>query len=160
MFGWIGDRIKDLKNALGGLADAGSKQTGLKTSTGAASVFSSGYANGGIVGDISGARVIGHATGGIFNREHVATFAEGGKSEAIIPLQNEAAMAPFVEAVATRLAQIQGNQEQEVTYGAESAQQPIYAIVGTLIADDAGLKKLERKLTIIRKSEDGRILNQ
>ena len=29
----------------------------------------------------------GHATGGIFNREHIARFAEGNKAEAVIPLE-------------------------------------------------------------------------
>ena len=31
---------------------------------------------------------IGHADGGIFNQEHIARFAEGGKPEAIIPLHS------------------------------------------------------------------------
>lgn len=30
----------------------------------------------------------GHAEGGIFNQEHIARFAEGGKAEAVVPLDN------------------------------------------------------------------------
>ena len=95
----------------------------------------------------------GHASGGVFNREHVARFAEGNKAEAIIPLENESAMQPFVDAVANGLtatlmplvANISGGQNQL---------QPLY--VGTLIADDNGLKELERKMRIIRIKEERR----
>lgn len=94
----------------------------------------------------------GHATGGIFNREHVARFAEGNKAEAIIPLENGSAMQPFVDAVADGLtaslgpllAGMQGNQQL----------QPLY--VGTLIADESSLKELERKMEVIRMQENRR----
>lgn len=99
------------------------------------------------------ASLVGHSTGGVFNREHIARFNEGNKPEAIIPLDTESAMQPFVDAVANGLtatlmplvASVTGNQDQR---------QPVY--VGTLIADDSGLKELERKMRIIRIKEERR----
>jgi tape measure domain-containing protein len=95
----------------------------------------------------------GHAVGGVFNREHIARFAEGNKAEAIIPLENQSAMQPFVDAVANGLtatlmplvANISGGQQQL---------QPLY--VGTLIADERSLRELERKMQIIRMQETKR----
>lgn len=95
----------------------------------------------------------GHATGGVFNREHVARFAEGNRAEAIIPLENAGAMQPFVDAVANGItaslmpivANISGGQNQ---------MQPLY--VGTLIADDRSLKELQRKMQVIQLQEDTR----
>lgn len=97
----------------------------------------------------------GHATGGVFNREHWARFAEGNKAEAIIPLENRTAMQPFVDAVsngltaslAPMMATISGNNNGNNL-------QPLY--VGTLIADEKGLKELERKMQIIRIKEEKR----
>lgn len=97
----------------------------------------------------------GHATGGIFNREHYAKFAEGNKAEAIIPLENSGAMQPFVDAVSqgivTVLAPILANNN-----GGGGAQQlrPLY--VGTLVADDRGLKELNQRMQIIEEREDQR----
>ena len=96
---------------------------------------------------------IGHATGGIFNREHIARFAEGNKAEAVIPLENAGAMQPFVDAVANGItaslmpiiANISSNQGQL---------QPLY--VGTLIADDRSLRELQRKMQIIQLQETTR----
>lgn len=95
----------------------------------------------------------GHATGGVFNREHIARFAEGNKAEAVIPLENAGAMQPFVDAVANGItaslmpivANISGNQGQL---------QPLY--VGTLIADERSLKELNRKMQIIQLQENNR----
>lgn len=95
----------------------------------------------------------GHATGGIFNREHIARFAEGNKAEAVIPLENAGAMQPFVDAVANGItaslmpivANISGNQGQL---------QPLY--VGTLIADERSLRELNRKMQVIQLQENKR----
>ena len=95
----------------------------------------------------------GHATGGVFNREHIARFAEGNKAEAVIPLENAGAMQPFVDAVANGItaslmpivANISGNQGQL---------QPLY--VGTLIADERSLKELNRKMQVIQLQENKR----
>lgn len=102
----------------------------------------------------------GHATGGVFNREHIARFAEGNKAEAIIPLENETAMQPFVDAVANGLTQslapIMSSITNKIAGGAGGAgQQPLY--VGTLIADERGLKELNRKMKIINATETSRI---
>lgn len=102
------------------------------------------------VGSAAGLSLSGHASGGIFNREHVARFAEGNKAEAIIPLENNRAMQPFVDAVSQGLTQSlapmfasgMGNSQQL---------QPLY--VGTLIADERSLKELERKMEVIRLQE-------
>lgn len=98
------------------------------------------------------ARLRGHATGGVFNREHVARFAEGNKAEAIIPLQNDTAMQPFVDAVSNGL--LSSLMPVLSVSGGGSDLPPVY--VGTLIADDKGLKELERKLKVIRVSEERR----
>lgn len=102
-----------------------------------------------------------HATGGIFNREHIAHVAEGNKAEAIIPLENAGAMQPFVDAVAGGLAQYLGpvlanmqNTQQSTTTVVNDALPPMY--VGTLIADDRSLRELERRMQVIRMTESNR----
>jgi len=98
----------------------------------------------------------GHAEGGIFNREHLALLNEGNKAEAVIPLENASAMQPFVDAVSNgltaSLAPILANMGSSNSNS--DSLQPLY--VGTLIADDKGLKELERRMKIIRVSEDRR----
>ena len=97
----------------------------------------------------------GHATGGVFNREHWAKFAEGNKAEAIIPLENESAMQPFVDAVSNGLtASLAPIVASINTNNSSNNLQPLY--VGTLAADERGLKELERKMQIIRVKEDRR----
>lgn len=106
----------------------------------------------------------GHASGGIFNREHIARVSEGNKAEAIIPLQDAGAMQPFVDAVAGGLSQYLGpvlanmqNSTQQPAYaGAEASNElpPMY--VGTLIADERSLRELERRMRVIRMSESNR----
>ena len=97
----------------------------------------------------------GHANGGVFNREHWARFAEGNKAEAIIPLENRTAMQPFVDAVSNgltaSLAPIMAGMNNNNN---SNSLQPLY--VGTLIADERGLKELERKMQIIRIKEERR----
>lgn len=105
-------------------------------------------------------RLSGHASGGVFDREHIARVSEGNKAEAIIPLENQSAMQPFVDAVAGGLAQYLGpvlanmQQAQPAYAGADNTMPPLY--VGTLIADDRGLRELERKMQIIRLKETRR----
>ena len=133
-FDWIGSAIDKLKDFFG--LNSKAKSTDIS------------YADGG-----SSGTSIGHATGGIFNREHIARFAEGNKAEAVIPLENAGAMQPFVDAVANGItaslmpiiANISGSQGQL---------QPLY--VGTLIADERSLKELSRKMQIIQLQENKR----
>lgn len=135
-FDWVNDGIKKLKEFFG------LKDKAKKTDTDTSDADSSD----------SGTKT-GHATGGIFNREHIARFAEGNKAEAVIPLENAGAMQPFVDAVANGItaslmpivANISGGQNQ---------MQPLY--VGTLIADDRSLKELQRKMQVIQLQEDTR----
>ena len=116
--------------------------------------LSSKNANISVSANVGGGR--GHADGGVFNREHWARFAEGNKAEAIIPLENASAMQPFVDAVsngltaslAPILATANSNNNNSNNL------QPLY--VGTLIADEKGLKELERKMQIIRVKEERR----
>lgn len=97
--------------------------------------------------------LIGHATGGVFDREHIARLNEGNKREAVIPLENNTAMQPFVDAVSSGIvaslvpmvAQINSN---------NSGMPPMY--VGTLVADERGLKQLYKKFELIRAQEDAR----
>lgn len=94
-----------------------------------------------------------HATGGVFNREHIARFAEGNKAEAIIPLENSSAMQPFVDAVANGLTAALMPMVAAVS-GQGSQMQPLY--VGTLIGDERSLKELARKVTIMQIEEESR----
>ena len=187
-FGKVGDwfkgGFKDIKNGLDKLAQKGSKITGKKTSHGTASVWSSDYANGGIVNKMDKVYRIkpigGHAVGGIFGKEHIARFAEGNKKEAIIPLENAAAMNPFADAIAKRIvgATSAGNTGMSVetlsdlvtnsVISALSAMQqansqtqrsgniPVVIQAGTVIADDRSLRQLNRKLQVINMQENKR----
>lgn len=96
----------------------------------------------------------GHKVGGIFNREHIARFAEGNKAEAIIPLENETAMKPFVDAVSNGLTSALMPLIANISVGQQSQLQPLY--VGTLIADERGLKELSRKMEVIQLEEKAR----
>ena len=97
--------------------------------------------------------VYGHATGGIFNREHIARFAEGNKAEAVIPLENAGAMQPFVDAVANGITASLMPIVANIS-GSQSQLQPLY--VGTLIADERGLKELNRKMQVIQLQDNKR----
>lgn len=95
----------------------------------------------------------GHATGGIFSREHIARFAEGNRAEAVIPLENATAMQPFVDAISRGILEglaptmlQSGNSNQNLP--------PLY--VGTLVADERGLKQLYKKFELIRVQENAR----
>ena len=94
----------------------------------------------------------GHATGGVFNREHWAKFAEGNKAEAIIPLENRSAMQPFVDAVSDGLTASLAPIVSSMNASNNNSMQPLY--VGTLIADERSLKELQRKMQIIQLQED------
>ena len=132
LFGWINDGISKLRTFFG-LND--------KAATTKVNVPSSGGTK------------TGHATGGIFNREHIARFAEGNKAEAVIPLENAGAMQPFVDAVANGITASLMPIVANIS-GGQSQMQPLY--VGTLIADERGLKELNRKMQVIQLQENAR----
>lgn len=99
-----------------------------------------------------GAIRVGHATGGIFNREHIARFAEGNKAEAVIPLENYSAMRPFVDAISNGI--IEGLAPSMLAVaggGGGNNLPPMY--VGTLIADERGLKELYKKFELYEAKE-------
>jgi tape measure domain-containing protein len=92
---------------------------------------------------------LGHARGGIFNREHIARFAEGNKAEAVIPLENAAAMQPFVDAISTGI--LQGIMPAMANGNSSQSLPPMY--VGTLIADERGLQQLYKKFEVYEAKE-------
>ena len=103
---------------------------------------------------------IGHAKGGVFKKEHIARLSEGNKIEAILPVENPSAMAKVRRAIFggepiemfNRLVNdIISAQPSPIIYGGNQQPTPIY--VGTLIADERGLRELERKLYNIRIAE-------
>lgn len=112
---------------------------------------SNGARGGGAGGSAS---LAGHARGGIFDREHIARFAEGNKREAIIPLENPGAMKPFVDAVSGGLISTLAPVLASANAAPSSQLPPLY--VGTLIADDRGIEQLYRKFQIIQLQENDR----
>lgn len=100
------------------------------------------------------ASLAGHARGGIFDREHIARFAEGNKREAIIPLENPGAMKPFVDAVSGGLISTLAPVLASANAAPANTLPPLY--VGTLIADDRGIEQLYRKFQIIQLQENDR----
>ena len=96
----------------------------------------------------------GHAKGGIFDREHIARFAEGNKAEAIIPLEDNSAMQPFVDAISTGI--IQGIAPTLASNGGGSGNNlpPMY--VGALVADERGLQELFKKFEVYEAKEMAR----
>lgn len=105
-------------------------------------------------GSSSGASRAGHARGGVFNREHVARFAEKNKAEAIIPLEENTAMRPFVDAVSDGLVSSLAPLVAQSNMANSNGLPPMY--VGTLIADERGLKQLYKKFEVIRLQENDR----
>jgi hypothetical protein len=140
-FGWISDGISKLKEFFG--LDSKAKST------------DTSYAD----AEEESTPKVGHATGGIFRREHVARFAEGNKAEAVIPLENAEAMQPFVAAISDGIMQGLLPTIAAMAGGQSSAAdseslRPLY--VGTLVADERGLKELYRKMNVVEMSENKR----
>lgn len=104
-----------------------------------------------VVGAFSGGpQMTGFASGGIINKDSIVRVGEGGRREAIIPLQNGEAMRPFADAVAAQVASQMPRQADNNSGGGQT-QQVIH--VGTLIADERSLRDLERRMQVIRKNE-------
>lgn len=97
--------------------------------------------------------ITGFARGGIIDKDSIIRVGEGGRREAVVPMGNESAMAPFADAVASRLA---GQLPPPGTRSSDDGddRRPLY--VGTLIADDKGIKELERKMRIVTEGENRR----
>lgn len=159
LFGWLDEGMTKIKDFLSAQIDAEKAEKKArdreekedKANSGPGS-SSSGYVNSG-----PGVSKKGHALGGVFNKEHWAPFAEGNKAEAIIPLENDTAMQPFSNAVSdsviASLAPIIASLNNS-NNGVMDDRRPLY--VNTLIADQRGLKELNRKLRIIEAQESTR----
>lgn len=100
------------------------------------------------------ANLAGHASGGIFDREHIARFAEGNKAEAIVPLENASAMQPFVDAVSNGIVGSLAPIVAQINANNANTLPPMY--VGTLIADERGLRQLYKKMEVIQMQESNR----
>lgn len=98
------------------------------------------------IGNISG-----FAGGGIIDKDSIVRVGEGGRREAIVPLQNASAMKPFVDSVVQGVLAAMPSGGNN---GGGDDKRPLY--VGTLIADRRGLKELERSLKIVRLEEETR----
>lgn len=143
LFGWINDLIGKFQE----LFSLNSQASNISVNTGNAGKTTKAT---GKSFQMPSVELPGHATGGIFNREHIAAFAEGNKAEAVIPLQNNEAMQPFSDAVARQVAQALG------TSDTISSDPPIVLQVGTLVADQRGLRELQRRLQEIGIQEQYR----
>lgn len=102
-----------------------------------------------------------HARGGIFNKEHIARFNEGNRMEAILPVENPSAMAQVRRAIfggepADFFKSVMKDIASATTTGAQA---PDNYYVGTLIADDRGLRELAKKVNIIKTGDSMRGLN-
>ena len=96
--------------------------------------------------------ISGYATGGIVDKEQIVRVAEGNKSEAIVPLESAVAMQPFVDAISRGI--LEGLAPTLVQSSKSSDMPPMY--VGTLIADDRGLKQLYKKFELMQVQENAR----
>lgn len=101
-------------------------------------------------------KMIGHAKGGTFKKEHIARFNEGNKMETILPVENPSAMAKVRQAIFGGEPLDMFRDLIEAASGGSSGSQlqPLY--VGTLIADDRSLKELERRMYDIRQVDNFR----
>ena len=137
LFGW-------LKDAFDGLADLDVKSSA-KTVTSTVTTVKTG----------TGANKKA-ATGGIITKEDVVRVGEGNKKESIIPLDNLEAMKPFSDAVSAGIAQVLLPVIANMNANQEGNTGSLVVNAGVLVADDASLKVLERKLARARAQEDTR----
>ncbi|MNB67118.1 hypothetical protein D3C75_136010 [compost metagenome] len=108
-----------------------------------------------VTGGWSLAPLLALETGGIVDQDQLVRIGEGNKREAVIPLENSTYMAPFSAAVANDLAAMLGNTGQaNTTTGTMDPRIVVY--VQNLIGDERGFKELERKLEVVRLSENAR----
>jgi tape measure domain-containing protein len=93
--------------------------------------------------------------GGFVDKDQLVRMGERNRREVTMPLENKSYMRPFADAVASGIADFFGNQESSDRGNSGFGDRiPVY--VHTLIADEKGLKDLERRLEIIRISENQR----
>jgi hypothetical protein len=142
--GWFSDLFTDIKNWFSSIGDNVSNWwDGLWDGKSANVTVTKSGAGGAL-------KLGGHAAGGVFNREHIARFAEGNKAEAVIPLEDRSAMMPFVNAISDGILQ---GLLPAMAGGVSGGNQlpPMY--VGTLIADERGLQQLFKKFEVYEAKE-------
>lgn len=144
---WFSDLFKDIRDWFRSIGSSISNWWDGLWDDKEVSVSSSvGSRNGGRTGSFA---LAAHAKGGIFNREHIARFAEGDKAEAVIPLEDNVAMRPFVNAISDGI--LQGLLPSMSSGSNTGSLPPMY--VGTLIADERGIKELYKKFELIEAKE-------
>lgn len=87
-------------------------------------------------------------TGGIYDKESIVGLAENAK-EAVIPLSGKE-MRPFAQAIAQEL---RAENNKQGTGSTDNGGSPI-VYVQYLIADERGLRELERRMRVVRLEED------
>lgn len=101
--------------------------------------------------------VAGFANGGIIGQDSIVRVGEKGRREAIVPLQNDSAMKPYVDAVVRGVASAgMMNKQQPQPQAPQGGDQRPIVYVHTLIADDRGLKELDRRMKVVQDKENAR----
>lgn len=140
--GWI-NRIPDaVSNAI---SNAGQSVAGfwnnIKTN------FSAGQAAG-----AGGAGLPGHADGGIFNKPHIAWFAEGNSAEAAIPINNSSRSLNLLE----KTNQLMGN-PLGVGRGGITLSAPFSPSISVTGGDSNTLENVQRMLDVYRAEYERRL---
>lgn len=105
---------------------------------------------GGTIGLPKMPRIPALATGGVIDKHMLLQAGERGKREVMIPMENPNFMRPFSSAVARDLSQMMGG------LGGQSSEPPLPVVyVHTLIADDRGLRDLDKRLRVIQLEQRG-----
>lgn len=90
------------------------------------------------------------ATGGIVQRETLARVGEGGKKEAVIPLERGNALKEIASLIVDKMGEaFKGNNQGSGDVN--------YFMIGSLIGDERSIRELERRLNAVRISESQRI---
>lgn len=158
MSGWVSAHQKEITIAAAAAAVLGAGIATVATGGAAAPALAAAVVAApvsiGAVSGVSGPKIKGYKRGGIITQEDFIMAGEGNKHEAIVPLQNAQFMRPFSEAVANDLMEMMGGGTNTLAPAVDNTRPIMY--VGTLIADDRGLKELYRKMDVIRVAEEGR----
>lgn len=132
------DWVKDKLDALSGGASGG-------VSIGDTGPWGKGAAG-------TGGRMNHMANGGMISRNQFIEVGERNRRETVVPLENQAALAPIYNHIDTAVqSAMEGFQGSMNVGGDTGAMRPLY--VGTLIADERSLRELQQKMQIIQVEE-------
>lgn len=98
------------------------------------------------------------AEGGIIKKSDGGTLvraAEGGENEGFIPMQR--GTASIAQAIINSMKRFPGGQADTIRSTGDSYNNAVNLNIGTLIADERGLMELERRLKVMRISENNRM---